>query len=225
MINSQLNALSVSLILFIIAAGYFVFRYVQQLTNRHNLSKHRHVCEILNLDGFIPELNFTRIPQLWQDYSFRGTYDRYSFEQAVVKKFASKVKEMPDIERVVGFLLTYTEVQHLQHVSIQDKEMISKIYTALCREIETTVMLLGHQRYNKLKVMHKGELKDRLMMALGDLLDNSCIKNFFPLSKNILDLETRELLAKANFARKGRKPEAPIVEMKDSSSPAVSAES
>lgn len=213
------NVLSICLIAFIFIFGYFVFRYIQILKNQHRLSKHRHTCEILEVDGYTPTLNFTRIPELWKFYSFDGvTYDKYSFKEAVIKKFVSRVNEMSEIEKVVAFFLTYTEVQLLRNVSHEDKEMISDIYTKVCHQTETRVMLLAHQRYYKLKVLQKGDEKNRLMIQFGLLLDHSCIKNYFPLSKNILDLETKLLLQRATEARR-QKNKAPVISMTETSSP------
>lgn len=211
----EFNVLSTCLIALIFIFGYFVLRYIQILKNQHRLSKHRHTCEILEVDGYTPTLNFTRIPELWKFYSFDGvTYDKYSFKEAVIKKFVSRVNEMSEIEKVVAFFLTYTEVQRLRTVSNEDKEMISDIYTKVCHKSETRVMLLAHHRYDKLKVLPKGDDKDRLMVQFGLLLDHSCIKNYFPLSKTILDMEANALLQKARDAKR-QKHATPVIEMKE----------
>lgn len=197
---------------------YFALHEANKWRNRYKLLRHRHVCEILEVEGFTPDLNFKRIPELWSDYSFRGEYDRFSFKESVVKKFTCKVNAFTSIDDAVSFCATFSETQRIRTVSEADKAMISDIYQKMCSNVETRVMLLAHQQYHKLYVLPKSKEKDDAMVRFGLLLDQACIKNFFPLSKTILDIESKELLQKAIQAsaqkRKKLFTKAVVLEMK-----------
>jgi len=210
------NVLSVSLIIVVVLGAYLGFLYIKQLKNRYRLLKHRHACEILEVDGPVPPLNYNRISELWVSYKFNGEYDRYTFKESVIKKFTAKVNAMGNIQSIVEFCLTFSETQRHHTLPDVDKAMIAQIYSEVCRQTETKVMLVAHHSYRKLYKMTKSPEKDKAMVEFGLLLDHSCIKNFFPLSKNILDIESKLLLQKAvaaNKAKRKKPDDAPVIFM------------
>lgn len=213
--NKVLFAILATLIVAVPSVVFFV-RYIKELKNRNHLLRHRHVCEILEIDGVMPKLTFKRIPELWHGYSYRGTYDEYSFKQSVIKKFVAEVKKMKDIESTVLFLLTYEEVRRIKQVTDQEKGMIDEIYREVCSQTQGRVMLLAHNRYNMIYRKPKSPEKNKEMVSLGLLLDHMCIKNFFPLSKKILDLESEAKLKLATSVSKQKRvkeSDTPVIDI------------